>query len=316
MKLVPLNSIFDIEYGNQFDLYKMDFEDPEINFVSRSSQNLGVVAKVSKELNFEPYPAGLITVTLGGTYLLSSFVQQEPFYTAQNIKVLTPKKEMDFKEKVFYCMAIQSNRFRYTSHGREANVTLDHLLVPAEVPAKWLKLNVDKLVSIDEDSLNNKKLSLDVKTWKYFELVNLFEISASSDELMDDLSEGGTTPYITSTDDNNGVTSYVKEEPTNSAGTITANRGGSVGYFFYQPLPYKSTPVDVRILTPKFKINPYIGLFLKTILQLEKYRYNYSRKMGSDRLSEFRIKLPALNTQPDWQFMEDYIKSLPYSASI
>jgi hypothetical protein len=172
------------------------------------------------------------------------------------------------------------------------------------------------LVSIDEDSLNNKKLSLDVKTWKYFELVNLFEISASSDELMDDLSEGGTTPYITSTDDNNGVTSYVKEEPTNSAGTITANRGGSVGYFFYQPLPYKSTPVDVRILTPKFKINPYIGLFLKTILQLEKYRYNYSRKMGSDRLSEFRIKLPALNTQPDWQFMEDYIKSLPYSASI
>lgn len=316
MKLVPLNSIFDIEYGNQFDLYKMDFENPEINFVSRSSQNLGVVAKVSKDLNSEPYPAGLITVTLGGTYLLSSFVQQEPFYTAQNIKVLTPKKKMDFKEKVFYCMAIQSNRFRYTSHGREANVTLDHLLVPAEMPEKWLKLNIEKLVIVDKNSLNNKKISLDVKKWEYFELVNLFEISASSDELMDDLSEGGATPYITSTDDNNGVTSYVKEEPTNPAGTITANRGGSVGYFFYQPLPYKSTPVDVRILTPKFKINPYVGLFLKTILQLEKYRYNYSRKMGSDRLSEFRIKLPALNAQPDWQFMENYIKSLPYSASI
>src|SRR3989344_9458430 len=167
MKLVPLNSIFDIEYGNQFDLYKMDFEDPEISFVSRSSQNLGVVTRVSKSIDVEPYPAGLITVTLGGTYLLSSFVQQEPFYTAQNIKVLTPKREMDFKEKVFYCIAIQSNRFRYTSHGREANVTLDHLLVPEEVPVKWLKLDIDKLISVNEGSFSKKTISLDVKTWKY-----------------------------------------------------------------------------------------------------------------------------------------------------
>src|SRR3990167_4157713 len=143
MKLVPLNSIFDIEYGNQFDLYKMDLDDPEISFISRSSQNLGVVAKVSKDQNHEPYPAGLITVTLGGTYLLSSFVQQEPFYTAQNIKVLSPKREMSFIEKLFYCIAIESNRFRYTSHGREANITLDYLLVPAELPTKWSKLDAD-----------------------------------------------------------------------------------------------------------------------------------------------------------------------------
>src|SRR3990167_2131349 len=166
MKLVPLNSIFDIEYGNQFDLYKMDFDDPEINFVSRSSQNLGVVARVSKYQNFDPYPAGLITVTLGGTYLLSSFVQQEPFYTAQNIKVLTPKRKMDFKEKVFYCMAVQSNRFRYTSHGREANVTLDHLLVPKQVPVKWLEFDIEKLININANSLSDKKVRLSVDQWQ------------------------------------------------------------------------------------------------------------------------------------------------------
>ena len=316
MKLVPLNSIFNIEYGNQFDLYKMDFQNQEINFVSRSSQNLGVVERVSKFMNKEPYPAGSITVTLGGTYLLSSFVQQEPFYTAQNIKILIPKKEMEFKEKLFYCMVIQLNRFRYTSHGREANITLDKLLVPEKMPEELSKLDLDKFLNINKSSLAKKKISLDTKTWKYFDLVELFEISASSDELMDDLSEGGLTPYITSTDSNNGVTSYVKEEPTNPAGTITANRGGSVGYFFYQPLPYKSTPVDVRILTPKFKINKFVGLFIKTILQLEKYRFNYSRKMGSDRLSQFKIKLPSINNQPNFQFMEEYIKSLPYSAEI
>jgi type I restriction enzyme M protein len=78
-----------------------------------------------------------------------------------------------------------------------------------------------------------------------------------------------------------------------------------------------ATPVDVRILLPKFKIDSFIGLFMKTILQLEKYRYNYSRKMGTDRLNEFKIKLPAdSDNKPDWNFMRNYIKSLPYSSNI
>lgn len=176
---------------------------------------------------------------------------------------------------------------------------------------------LNKIVTrADDKPVSKKKLSLNVNDWKYFDLIDLFDISASRDELMEELTLGGSTPYVTSSDNNNGITSFVEEEPTNLANTITANRGGSVGYFFYQPLPYKATPVDVRILTPKFKINSHIGIFLKTILQLEKYRYNYSRKMGSDRLSEFRVKLPVSNNRPDWQFMEDYIKSLPYSASI
>ena len=73
MKLVPLNTLFDIKYGNQFDLYKLDISDEcEINFVSRTSQNLGVLCKVCQYKNVEPYPAGLITVTLGGSYLLSN----------------------------------------------------------------------------------------------------------------------------------------------------------------------------------------------------------------------------------------------------
>jgi hypothetical protein len=318
MKLVPLDAIFRIEYGNQFDFNKMETVDGEVNFVSRSSQDLGVVTKVSKYKDFEPYQPGLITVTLGGSYLLSAFVQQEPFYTAQNIKVLTPQIQMSFEEKVFYCYAIAKNRFRYTSHGREANITLNKMLVPAEIPKEFL----GRAVSILHENTPNPapiddgKIELDTACWEYFNVKDLFHISASKDELMNELNEGGQTPYVTSSDTHNGVTSFVKENPTNAAMTITANRGGSVGYFFYQPVPYKATPVDVRILTPKFQINAYIGLFIKTVLQLERGKYNYSRKMGSDRLAQMRIKLPSINGHPDWQYMESYIKTLPYSACL
>jgi hypothetical protein len=315
MKLVPLNAIFDIEYGNQFDLNKMEVKKKGINFVSRSSKSLGVVAQVEKIQGVEPYPRGLITVTLGGTYLLSSFVQQENFYTAQNIKVLIPKRKMGFVEKIFYCLVISKNRFRYSSHGREANTSLDNLLVPSSIPIDWNKISFEEY-NMSKEPLLDRKIKLNTFKWSYFDLDDLFEVSASKDELINDLTIGGKTPYVTSSSADNGITAHVKEQATNPEKTITANRGGSVGFFYYQPTPYKATPVDVRILTPKFKMNAYMGLFLKTILQLEKYRFNYSRKMGTERLKELKIKLPSKNNRPDWSFMENYIKSLAYSKNI
>lgn len=317
MKLVTLDTIFDIKYGNQFDLNKLESdEDSNINFVSRSSQNLGVVCKVHPYKDTEPFPAGLITVTLGGTYLLSSFVQQDEFYTAQNIKVLTPKVEMTFEEKIFYCKIIESNRFRYSSHGREANKTLNKILVPAKMPQNLAKLKFGDILNENQGSISNEKISLDLNNWKYHNLIDLFDISASSDPLITELTAGGKTPYISSTEKNNGIYEYVDEIPTNQGNVITANRGGSVGYFFYQPKGYLATPVDVRILTPKFELNKYVGLFLTTLLKQEKFKFNYSRKMGTDRLNQLKIKLPTRNNKPDFEFMEKFIKSLPYSNAI
>lgn len=317
MKLTTLDKIFKIKYGNQFDLNKLEStEDSSISFVSRSSQNLGVVCKVEPYKNAKPYPAGLITVTLGGTYLLSSFVQQEPFYTAQNIKVLEPKVEMTFEEKLYYCKIIEKNRFRYSSHGREANKTLDTLLVPETIPIKFDSLSFTSFIENNVECFQPSDLKLNINEWAKHSLNDLFFISASSDLLIDDLSIGGKTPYISSTEKNNGVFEFVHDEATNNGNTITANRGGSVGFFFYQPSSYLATPVDVRILTPKFKLNKYIGIFLVTVLKLEKFKFNYSRKMGSDRLSKLSIKLPTKDGSPDFDFMENYIKSLPYSLSV
>lgn len=171
--------------------------------------------------------------------------------------------------------------------------------------------------SVSSNEIQKINFELNTINWKYYNLIDLFDICSTRDELITKLSLGGVTPYITSSESNNGVTNFVEEESDFGVNTITANRGGSVGYFFYQPHNYLATPVDVRILKPKFSLNKYLGLFLTTVLQLEKYRYNYSRKMGTDRLKQFVIKLPATpEGQPDWQWMEDYIKSLPYSSSL
>src|SRR3954453_20047811 len=91
---VPLSRLFTIQHGNKFDLNKMEPAPPGEDgaaFVGRSGERNGIVAIVRRTAQ-EPYPAGLITVALGGS-TLSSFVQPIPFYTAQNIDVLRPMAE-------------------------------------------------------------------------------------------------------------------------------------------------------------------------------------------------------------------------------
>ena len=62
-------------------------------------------------------------------------------------------------------------------------------------------------------------------------------------------------------------------------------------------------------------------MFLITIINREQYRYSYGRKASQKKLKNSKIKLPAIKNaqgeyEPDWQFMEDYIKSLPYSKCL
>jgi hypothetical protein len=105
VKMKKLNEIFDVAYGNKLDLNKMTLLPliaGGVNFVGRSSKNLGVSATVAPLQDLLPYEAGGITVALGGSKLLCSFIQERPFYTAQNVAVLLPTCPMPFSEKLFF----------------------------------------------------------------------------------------------------------------------------------------------------------------------------------------------------------------------
>ncbi len=140
MKLVPIDEVFFVEYGNKFNFNASIEDENGVNFVTRSRSDLGIGGRVARIDGVDPYPAGLITVSLGGAYLLSAFVQPGDFYTAQNIKVLRSRAPMTFNEKAYYCSCISANRFKYSSHGREANRSFHTLPVPdrASVPA-WVR---------------------------------------------------------------------------------------------------------------------------------------------------------------------------------
>jgi len=156
-ELVSLNTVFRIEHGNGFDLNKMSEcagGENAVVFIGRTAERNGCVAVVERT-EIEPFGGGLITVALGGS-ALSSFVQPQPFYTAQNIDVLYPLAPMSFDTKLYYALCIEANRFRYSTFGREANRTLKYLLIPAlrRVPS-WVEGITEAAVSSLCVDINN-----------------------------------------------------------------------------------------------------------------------------------------------------------------
>ena len=313
-ELVEIGRLFEVEYGNQLDKNKMTESPAGIHFVCRSSSDLGVDGRVEPIPRVAPYAAGLITVTLGGTYLLSAFVQPEAFYTAQNIKVLTPKLPMTFNKKVFYCLAISRNRFRFTSHGREANKTFDEILVPKSVVLpEWVGEVTVK--SYSKDCAESCDLSLDVHHWESFQLTELFEIKKGGRLTKANMKEGHT-PFIGAINSNNGYRQFVDVDPNHSGNTISVNYNGSVAEAYYQPVPYWASD-DVNVLYPRFRMTALNALFLCTLIRQERYRFSFGRKWHLERMNEAIIRLPVVSPcEPDWEFIEKYIKSLPYSKRI
>ena len=117
-----LYDIFKIDSGTKLDKAKMDTTMPVINFVGRSNFNNGITQKVNEIQGLKPFDSGCLTLALGGAYLGSCFIQEEPFYTSQNVVVLIPKESISFEAKQFIATAIfKESQNNYRAFIKELN---------------------------------------------------------------------------------------------------------------------------------------------------------------------------------------------------
>lgn len=323
--MAKLSDIFYIYTGSKLDFDKQQQDENGILFVSRNSNNNGVVGRVIPDDNAKIYKKGDISVPLGGSYLLSAFVQQEDFVTGQNVDVLRPKKEMSEIEKWFYCYVLRENRFKFSAFGREVNKYIQDIEVPDSIPDWVYSANMD----VPKTNNNNLNKDLSFENWREFEIGKLFLIDRGTITSLNELEEG-ETPIVSATDKNEGI-AYFGDVPSKYIKCLTASFNGvGTGYVSYHDYPFNAN-TDCGVLIPKFDgINTSIGLFIATVMNKFKYKYSYGRKLSQDRLRTEIIKLPVLLNDdgsvyidkdkkfssdgyvPDWKFMENYIKSLPY----
>ncbi len=168
-------------------------------------------------------------------------------------------------------------------------------------------------------------MELKVQDWQEFIVGRIFDCNTTILSIKDVL-EDGDIPFISRTAENNGCDGYVAVDKS----AITEGNCLTVGaegiYSFYQPKDF-ATGNKVYTLRNN-NINFYHYMFISTILNKEDYKYSYGRARIKSKLEEEVIKLPIkYNVDgapfidenrtysdegyiPDWQFMEDYIKSL------
>lgn len=93
---------------------------------------------------------------------MSAFVQVKPFYSGRDLYILTPLRKMTLEEKLYYCICIKNNAYRY-SYGRQANKSLKDIQIP-DVPPKWIK-NFSINYEIINTKMELKQHKLEVQKW-------------------------------------------------------------------------------------------------------------------------------------------------------
>lgn len=149
------------------------------------------------------------------------------------------------------------------------------------------------------------------RKWKEFKIKDLFGIRRGSITSLNEIDEG-TTPIVSASGNNEGIDCF-GDVPALYNNNITISMNGvNIGFTAYHRNDFNIN-VDCCVLIQKFTMNVYIGEFIATIIGKLRYRYSYGRKMSAERIMKETIKLPVDSSgNPDWQFMENYIKALPY----
>lgn len=184
--------------------------------------------------------------------------------------------------------------------------------------------------------------------WKEFTLDDVFVLKGGFYNKKPEHSAKGDIPFLASTESNNGVTEYYSIEDIRGwdkvgnedntlakklyvGNCIAVTVNGSVCNAFYQKEQFTCSHDITAFYVKNHMMNPHLAMFLCTIIMKDKYRWSYGRKPHDvKKFGKSVIKLPVKHNAdgtifiddehtyseegyvPDWQFMEDYIKSLPY----
>lgn len=123
--------------------------------------------------------------------------------------------------------------------------------------------------------------------------------------------EVGFIPYITRTDMQNGINMFITDKQNNRYNIDEGNVitiGLDTQTVFYQPTAFY-TGQNIQVLRNK-NLNKYTAMFIIPSIKIQMQKFNWGGNGATlGRLNRTRLVLPVDSQgQPNWQFMEDYIK--------
>ena len=159
----------------------------------------------------------------------------------------------------------------------------------------------------------SKKLKLTDREWKEFVFGDVFDIQATSSGIDKKKLFGGVgnVPYLTRTDNNNGIDGFVELQEASSldeGNVITI--GLDTQTVFYQESSFY-TGQNIQVVKHK-KLNKYNALFIIRTIRILVQKFSWGSYGATlTRLRRGKLFLPIQSDgAPDWEFMEAYMRQV------
>ena len=306
-----VKDLFSVRYGVNLELNALIRDPCGVNFVSRTSKNNGVSAKVRPLPHIAPLPAGTITVAGGGS-VMEAFLQISPYYSGRDLYYLTARVPMTNEQKLFYCFCLRGNKYKF-SYGRQSNATLAELQIPAldSIPAYIHRFSIQEYGKRLLPRMDFPEVKADCRrAGGLVPLEALFSVRGglSSSEVIRRAERANENwiPYIRpSYRQETSIDAYVNKnavprEKIFPAQTLYVSTDGQGSHTFSYVSAFEFVPnSNVSVLLPLREMTLQEKLFYAQCITGNRYKFSYGRKPKGRRLKS--VMLP--------EYPPDYVLS-------
>lgn len=327
-KLFNFDDIFTRQRGRR--LIEADQIPGDIAYISSSKQNNGLSAFISPP-DFMVRYCNKITIANSGS-VGSCFFHNYEFVASDHVTVIGLKNKqiaLNSNIALFLKPIFESIKYKY-NFGREisdSRLSKERILLPIDSDGMpdWEYMEqcsneLRKKITFTKTHTAAKDTTIfSMEAWKEFNITDLFpKMESCKCSKAGDLVDGNDVYYLGAKKHDACVIKKVSIVPElltkGNCIAFICDGDGSVGYSNYIPFDQFIGTTNLTVGYNEH-INKYTGMFLVAVLDLQRSKYSFGRKYKRN-LKNTKVLLPALNDQPDWIFMENYIKSLPYGDRI
>ncbi|EAK0456415.1 methyltransferase [Campylobacter upsaliensis] len=324
-----VKDVLSIQNGKGITTEEIEENAGDFAVVQSGEENNGVLGKIDlnhcklKGYIYTEKPC--LTVARSGSAGFVSF-QKDGCVVGDSAKILLLPDEVAKTEIYLFLHSIlTANRFKY-DYGRkvtENKYMSDYIDLPAITKGHKKKPDFEfmenYIKSLHYKPLTTKNrpenaLPLNIEKWGEFLLTDIFSIDIAKSADIGSL-DNGDTIFIGRTDINNGVQGFVAPKDITKGNCITISMVGT-NIALWQEKDFQASQ-NIAILRGS-ELNRHKALFICSLLNFDiKLRYSYGRTIKRNDLEKTIIKLPINHKgELDFDFMENYIKSLPYGDRI
>ena len=314
---------------NKGELTKAEGNDVGIRYITRTAEDNGCELIAQRDYIQKDFIEAGNAISIGDT-TATCFYQNEEFIVGDHMVVVRANWLNKYRG-LYITTLLNKEQYKY-SYGRafvmdKIKNTVIYLPSTTEGEPDWQYIE-DYIKSLHSKPITTKN---DFSKKRNFARDRFAEFVFG--DLIDDIYKGKAINkgeltkaegndvgirYITRTAEDNGCEliaqrDYIQKDFIEAGNAISI--GDTTATCFYQNEEF--IVGDHMVVVRANWLNKYRGLYITTLLNKEQYKYSYGRAFVMDKIKNTVLYLPSTSEgEPDWQYMEDYIKSLPYGDRI